>query len=167
MRNLEEFFPNLKQPFKAVVTMHQKPDGDALGASLALGHLLGKLGHEVTVISPTNWPEFLNWIPGCSKVFDFESKKGASIEKIEAADYVFCLDFNALNRAKGLEPVLRSTKAEILLIDHHQEPERHLFIMDGAIPKRVQQPKWCMILLWAVETMRSLIRIWPFAFTPE
>jgi bifunctional oligoribonuclease and PAP phosphatase NrnA len=127
MRNLEEFFPNLKQPFKAVVTMHQKPDGDALGSSLALANLLGKLGHEVTVISPTNWPEFLNWIPGCSKVFDYESKKAASIEKINAADYVFCLDFNALSRAKGLEPALRSAKAELLLIDHHQEPETSSF----------------------------------------
>jgi phosphoesterase RecJ-like protein len=127
MRNLEEFFPFLNHPFKAVVTMHQKPDGDALGSSLALGHFLGKLGHEVTVISPTNWPEFLNWIPGCSKVFDFESKKAASIEKIEAADFVFCLDFNALNRAKGLEPVLRSTKANLLLMDHHQEPETASF----------------------------------------
>ena len=47
--------------------MHQKPDADAMGSSLGLCHILNALGHEVTVISPTNWAEWLNWMPGADQ----------------------------------------------------------------------------------------------------
>ena len=35
MQSIEQFYPFLNQPFKAVITAHQKPDGDAMGSSLA------------------------------------------------------------------------------------------------------------------------------------
>ena len=52
--------------------MHQKPDADAMGSSLGLFHVLTALGHEVTVISPTNWAEWLSWMPGAKQVIDYE-----------------------------------------------------------------------------------------------
>jgi phosphoesterase RecJ-like protein len=55
MQPIESFYPRLNAPFKAVITMHQKPDGDAMGSALGLYHFLTALGHEATVISPTNW----------------------------------------------------------------------------------------------------------------
>ncbi|HCT22288.1 MAG TPA: DHH family phosphoesterase, partial [Chitinophagaceae bacterium] len=56
MQSIQSFFPHLKEsPKKVVITTHQKPDGDAMGSSLGLYHFLVQLGHEVTVISPTNW----------------------------------------------------------------------------------------------------------------
>jgi bifunctional oligoribonuclease and PAP phosphatase NrnA len=56
MKPIQELFPFLTQePKRVVITMHQKPDPDAMGSSLGLAHFLRKLGHEVTVISPTNW----------------------------------------------------------------------------------------------------------------
>ena len=45
--------------------MHQKPDADAMGSTLGLYHFLKQFGHDATVISPTNWAAFLNWMPGC------------------------------------------------------------------------------------------------------
>lgn len=51
--------------------MHQKPDADAMGSSLGLTHFLRLLGHQVTVISPTNWAKWLDWMPGCNEVIDF------------------------------------------------------------------------------------------------
>lgn len=122
MRKIEDFFPLLEQPKHFVVTMHQKPDGDALGSSLALFGFLQKFGHTVTVISPTNWPDFLNWLPNCSRVIDYESKRTPAIQAIDRADYIFCLDFNTLNRTKGLEPFLQQHTNKLILIDHHQEP---------------------------------------------
>jgi phosphoesterase RecJ-like protein len=41
-----------------IITTHQKPDGDAMGAALGLYHFLVQLGHKVTVVSPTNWAKF-------------------------------------------------------------------------------------------------------------
>lgn len=127
MKAIEHFYPHLQSPFKAVITSHQKPDGDAMGSSLALFHFLKQLGHEVTFISPTNWANFLNWMPGVNQVIDFEQNKDQSNQLIMEADYVFCLDFNILHRTKNLEQVIRSSNSIKILIDHHQQPDIECF----------------------------------------
>jgi phosphoesterase RecJ-like protein len=127
MQAIEQFYPILNQPFKAVITAHQKPDGDAMGSTLGLYHFLKQLGHEVTVISPTNWAQFLDWMPGVDQVIDFEANKKEASEIVAAADYVFCLDFNILHRTKHLEPIIRDAKALKILIDHHQQPDNPSF----------------------------------------
>ena len=123
MQAIEQFYPILNQPFKAVITAHQKPDGDAMGSTLGLYHFLKQLGHEVTVVSPTNWAAFLNWMPAVDQVIDFEANKKEASQIVADADYVFCLDFNILHRTKHLEPVIRDSKALKILIDHHQQPD--------------------------------------------
>jgi phosphoesterase RecJ-like protein len=127
MQAIEQFYPFLNQPFKAVITAHQKPDGDAMGSTLGLYHFFKQLGHEVTVISPTNWAQFLDWMPGVDQVIDFEANKNEASEIVAAADYVFCLDFNILHRTKHLEPIIRDSKALKILIDHHQQPDTPSF----------------------------------------
>ena len=127
MQAIEQFYPILNQPFKAVITAHQKPDGDAMGSTLGLYHFLKQLGHEVTVISPTNWAQFLDWMPGVEQVIDFEANKNEASEIVAAADYVFCLDFNILHRTKHLEPIIKDSKALKILIDHHQQPDNPSF----------------------------------------
>jgi phosphoesterase RecJ-like protein len=127
MQSIDQFYPLLKQRFKAVITAHQKPDGDAMGSSLALYHFLKQLGHEVTVVSPTNWAQFLNWMPGTEQVIDFEANKAQATEIVQAADYIFCLDFNILHRTKHLEPIIKSAKGIKILIDHHQQPDTPSF----------------------------------------
>jgi phosphoesterase RecJ-like protein len=127
MQAIEQFYPFLNQPFKAVITAHQKPDGDAMGSTLGLYHFLKQLGHEVTVISPTNWAQFLDWMPGVEQVIDFEANKNEASEIVSASYYVFCLDFNILHRTKHLEPIIRESKALKILIDHHQQPDTPSF----------------------------------------
>lgn len=107
--------------------MHQKPDGDAMGSTLGLYHFLIQFGHTVTVISPTNWADFLNWMPGVEKVLDYEQRTAASDALIEAAEWLFCLDFNTLSRTKRMEPRLAGAKGQRILIDHHQEPQADKF----------------------------------------
>ena len=111
MQSIEQFYPHLQKPFKAIITAHQKPDGDAMGSSLALYHFLIQLGHDVTVVSPTNWAPFLDWMPGIDKVVDYEGNRAKAAALIQAADYIFCLDFNILHRTKNMESVIRDAKA--------------------------------------------------------
>lgn len=127
MQSIEQFFPLLNKPFKAVITCHQKPDGDAMGSTLALSHFLKQLGHDITVISPTNWAQFLDWMPGVNDVIDFEANKEKATQIVNEADYVFCLDFNILHRTKHLEPVIAASKSIKILIDHHQQPDTPSF----------------------------------------
>ncbi|RYY28076.1 MAG: DHH family phosphoesterase, partial [Chitinophagaceae bacterium] len=55
MKPIREIYTSLATPRKVVITMHQKPDADAMGSALGLYHFLVSFNHEVTVISPTNW----------------------------------------------------------------------------------------------------------------
>ena len=59
MSPIEEIYPLFSRPKRTVIIMHQKPDADAMGSSLGLYHFLRQLGHELTVISPTNWADWL------------------------------------------------------------------------------------------------------------
>ena len=72
MQPITEIIPLLQKPRTIVIVMHQKPDADAMGSSLGLYHVLITLGHQVTVISPTNWADWLGWMPGAEKVIDYE-----------------------------------------------------------------------------------------------
>jgi len=128
MEQISNIYPQFSgDKKKVVITMHQKPDGDAMGSTLGLYHFLVQFGHEVTVISPTNWASFLNWMPGCKQVLDYERQTEQSNKLIEEADWIFCLDFNTLSRTKNMESALLATKAQRILIDHHQQPQTEVF----------------------------------------
>lgn len=128
MKPISEIFPHLSSEKKnVIITFHQKPDADAMGSGLGLYHFLVQFGHEVTVISPTNWADFLNWMPGAREVFDFETQGDKAIPALKEAEWVFCLDFNILDRTKRLEPLLLKSEATKILIDHHQQPSEKDF----------------------------------------
>lgn len=127
MKPVSEIFPLLQRPERVVITMHQKPDADAMGSALGLYHFLKKLGHDVTVVSPTNWAPWLNWMPGCKDVINFENHRQYVQELLKNAGYLFCLDFNIFHRTKNLAPKLSEAKCIKILIDHHQEPDTASF----------------------------------------
>lgn len=109
-----------------VVTMHRDPDADALGSSMGWAYFLKKLGHEVTVISPTDLPDNLKWLDKASEVLNFEDRsngRAASIKAFDEADLICCLDFSAMSRLKEAGVFVRRSQAPILMIDHHLDPE--------------------------------------------
>lgn len=107
--------------------MHQKPDADAMGSVLALRGYLEKLGHSVTVVSPTNWAGWLNWMPGVTEVLNYDKEKEQAQSALAAAGYLFCLDFNIFHRTKNFAQDLYKATCKKVLIDHHQEPDVHSF----------------------------------------
>lgn len=126
MRPLIEIEPLLNgDPQKIVVTMHQRPDADAMGASLAMSTYLKKKGHDVAVVSPTVYPDFLKWMPGIDGVIVYEEGKDRVAEILNKAGILFCLDFNAYSRTKDLGPEIKAMEAVKVLIDHHLEPENN------------------------------------------
>ncbi|MES2274490.1 MAG: DHH family phosphoesterase [Bacteroidota bacterium] len=113
----------LAQPQKIVITTHHKPDGDALGSSLGLYHYLAQQGHHVTVISPTDYPDFLSWMPGNGDVMIYTENITPATQLIAQAALIFCLDFNALGRINDMGELVRASEAKKVMIDHHLEPE--------------------------------------------
>ena len=127
MKPIQDIYPLLTTPRQVVITTHQKPDADAMGSSLALRHFLEQFGHTVTVISPTNWAGWVNWMPGTKEVLDYEMDRAKAQAILDKAEWLFCLDFNIFHRAKNLEVALKQMACTKILIDHHQEPDAPSF----------------------------------------
>ncbi len=127
MKGIEEIYGLIKRPARVVITMHQKPDADAMGSSLGLFHFLKQFGHTINVISPTNWADWLKWMPGCADVTDYEYDTEKATSILETCDILFCLDFNILSRTRKMQHKLKEIECVKVLIDHHQEPATHVF----------------------------------------
>ena len=113
----------LVEPKHIVITTHHKPDGDAMGSSLGLYNYLVQKGHFVRVITPTDYPVFLQWLPNNPEVIIYTEKPDESKVLIAGADLIFCLDFNSLSRINELGDLVREAKGKKVMIDHHLEPE--------------------------------------------
>ncbi len=103
--------------------MHAQPDADALGSSLGLAGYLLKKDHDVTVISPTDYPDFLKWMKGNEDVIIYKGNQESCNKKVNDADIVFCLDFSSLDRIEELGSIISGSSAVKVLIDHHLDPQ--------------------------------------------
>jgi bifunctional oligoribonuclease and PAP phosphatase NrnA len=127
MKNLNAFKSLISKPAAVVIVTHFKPDADALGSSLGLAAFLKKSGHRVSVITPSDYPDFLAWMPGNETVLVL-SKENPTPEAqaatlIAQAAIIFCLDFSSLARVNSLGDMIRKASGTKILIDHHLEPE--------------------------------------------
>lgn len=127
MKNIQAFRTLIDHPQNVVIVTHFKPDADALGSSLGLAGFLKKKGHKVKVITPSDYPDFLAWMPGNEEVLAFD-KKANTLEKVtgfvKSATVIFCLDFSNLSRINDLGALVRESSAVKVLVDHHLEPEK-------------------------------------------
>lgn len=124
MTAIEQIKELFSQPKKVAITTHQKPDADAMGSSLALKQYLEKKGHSVTVVVPTDYAPFLNWMNGNDSVIIYTEENHTHIKSIfDDADAIFTLDFNSLSRINELGEIVRESPAKTILVDHHQQPE--------------------------------------------
>lgn len=108
-----------------VIVPHKNPDGDAIGSTLGLYHFLLKNNHNVHVIVPNDYPDFLKWIPGEEDIVKYDTNKTDAETLINQADVIFTLDFNAFHRTGNMAPILENSKALKIMIDHHQEPDNY------------------------------------------
>ena len=113
---------------KIVIIPHKNPDGDAIGSSTALKYYLDNFNHNVDIISPNKFPEFLKWMDpnNIIKIFDEDEKYS---QKIIDAELIFTLDFNNLVRISGMKEYVEKSNAKIIMIDHHEEPSNYADFM--------------------------------------
>jgi phosphoesterase RecJ-like protein len=123
MLDLASLTELLAQPQKIVITTHHKPDGDAMGSSLGLYNYLVQLGHHARVIAPTDYPDFLAWLPGNEEVIIYTEHTEQAAALIADAAIIFCLDFNNLSRINQMGELVGASNAYKVMIDHHLEPQ--------------------------------------------
>lgn len=91
--------------------VHQNPDGDAVGSSVALKLGLAKLGKQVKIICTQSFPEIFT---GIVSAVETEARLP------QQTDLLIILDCSELHRT-GFAKQLKSLKAKtIVVIDHHE-----------------------------------------------
>jgi phosphoesterase RecJ-like protein len=113
----------LEQPKPIAILTHMRPDGDAIGSSLGLYHILKNLGHQPRVITPTDYPANLKWLPDNDKVIVAPNDMEAALKAVSAARLIFCLDMNALSRIEPMDAAVRFAQVPKVMMDHHLAPE--------------------------------------------
>ena len=108
---------------RIAITCHKSPDGDALGSTLALCHVLRRLGKDATVVTPDMAPKALEFIPGVRDLVVFTKHEVRARRILTEAQAIFCLDFNSLHRIDRLGEIIEPLSTTRVLIDHHLDPE--------------------------------------------
>lgn len=80
-------------------------------------------GINPVVVSPTDYGDFLKWMPNEQTVINFEADTATAASLVANAELIFCLDFNALKRINQMGELVAASNAKKVMIDHHLEPE--------------------------------------------
>lgn len=123
MKDLPIIKEHLKDKKYIVITSHRNPDGDAIGSSLGLQLYLEKLGHNVQVMYPSDYPDFVDFLEGIDKVSIYDEDPDGCNMTLEAADLIFCLDFSSLQRIDDMGAFIGALDTPKIIIDHHLDPE--------------------------------------------
>ena len=119
----EQFDDILLTPKRFALACHVNPDGDAIGSMLAMAEFLRLKGHEVKMVCPNAFPDFLAWMPGASDILIFEREDEACKTAIAEAEAIMMLDFNNLARSAVLHNEIGKTRCPRILVDHHIDPD--------------------------------------------
>jgi phosphoesterase RecJ-like protein len=102
----------LARAHRALITGHQRPDGDSLGSQLALAELAGALGVATVIVNHDPAPSTLAELPGAERASVSEALPG---DFPDGFDLVVAVECPEVERAgfPGLD------RRPILNIDHH------------------------------------------------
>ncbi|TRX70811.1 bifunctional oligoribonuclease/PAP phosphatase NrnA [Carboxylicivirga sp. M1479] len=132
---IESFTTNINNSQKVIIVPHNNPDGDALGSSLGLCNTLKNMGKDVTVISPNEFPDFLNWMHGVEDVLIYDKNIKKAKQLINDSELVVFVDFNALSRIKLMGQVFENDTTPRIMIDHHPYPEENTAPIQISVPE--------------------------------
>lgn len=113
--SLQKIAAVLKKGNNFLITCHTSPEGDALGAALALFLALKKMGKRCFVINEDPVPPEYAFLPGVDNILRYRPKS-------PAFDYFLIADCTGLERTGEVYRLIKSQP--ILNIDHHISNEK-------------------------------------------
>lgn len=115
---LDRFATFLDQHQRVLLTSHENPDGDGIGAAIGLAHYLRALGKEVRIVLYPHVPENLAWVDpgGWIEAYDPE---GAHRELAAWPDAWLLIDASEPHRMGTMYAAYERTKAVRACLDHH------------------------------------------------
>lgn len=98
-----------------LIASHVNPDGDAIGAMSAMGHLLLGLGKDIALYNASGLPHTLDWVRLPAPIATELAQDGP--------DWVICLDCGDQHRG-GKELTALMAAVPTMVIDHHLDNPR-------------------------------------------
>lgn len=123
LKKIRRFEEILEKSVRVVLTCHVRPDGDAIGSTLGLAHLLRKFEKNVTVVVPDQPPRSLAFLPGFKDIAIYTRHDPYVTRVMSEADLLIGCDFNKLSRLDLLSDLFEEAKCTKVLIDHHTSPD--------------------------------------------
>ncbi len=105
---LDDILKEIKLAESIVILTHESPDGDAIGSSMALKHMIKTLGKDADVIMP-EYSRLFNFLPDIDKV-----KTESEIEKYDLAITVDAADIKRVAKREYFDNAKKT-----IVIDHH------------------------------------------------
>ncbi|MGI9474987.1 MAG: DHH family phosphoesterase [Rubripirellula sp.] len=99
-----------------VLVSHIRPDCDALGSELGMAEVLRSVGKKVRIINAHRTPTALQFLDPASNIEVLEDDVQA--EDI-SADCIMVLDTSAWAQLGDMGDVIRSSRADKIVVDHH------------------------------------------------
>lgn len=122
-KKIRQFEEIIDRSARVVLTCHVRPDGDAIGSTLGLAHLLRKFEKSVTVVVPDQPPRSLAFLPGFKDIAIYTRHDPYVTRAISEADLLIGCDFNKLSRLDQLADLFAEATCRKVLIDHHTAPD--------------------------------------------
>ena len=113
----KRFIEKVLQHKKIGVFSHTKPDGDCLGAQVALCLWLQKNGVQTVAFNEDEPGNTLSWL---ADLFPIQKPQSGDLATFDA---FIIVDGNALHRFGGSAEMLADLGKPIYMIDHHPQPE--------------------------------------------
>ena len=118
--DINRLFSELETAEKIVITTHFKPDGDAMGSSLAMyGFIRQFFCSDVKLVLNDRYPQSIAFMvsPEAEKdILTYDDNQEEALMAIKEADHIVALDFNAFHRTDRLESALSASKASSIII---------------------------------------------------
>jgi bifunctional oligoribonuclease and PAP phosphatase NrnA len=115
------------------ITVHESPDGDAIGAALALGRILERLGKRVVVIRQAPFPTQYERLPHAGEMVD-----PARLRDLFPPELILVVDVGSFDRVGPVQDYVRPL-THVINIDHHpgsrgpDRPCRLLNLVDTSV----------------------------------
>lgn len=112
---LERIADRLAQAQVLLLTTHIHPDGDGLGAMLALAGGARRVGKTPHLLLPDGVPDRYEFLAEGNPIVGLEEAQALA----EKADVILVLDTHAQAQLEGLWEILISRQEKVIVIDHH------------------------------------------------
>jgi len=110
---------------RIMLTTHENPDGDGLGAEVGIYYHLNEIGKDVRIINYSPLPKEYEYL---NKENIFETYSRSEHDQwLQSVDIILIFDVGDFDRVKSIKDAIEKYKIKTMNIDHHPHPDTHPF----------------------------------------